>query len=159
MACVIVPFLIYCVYYYAHVFKNAPYKFSEFKSFSVQWGPGNNLINKYDSRTGAYQFIDSHDSLVKMNVHLPKEELLYLHKKASELGFWDWPSVEMGDTTEKRGGQRPPRYVMQFNYQRKSKTVTFDESYFIDTRLKQANEQMVKEIMKVLDEEVANQKK
>lgn len=159
IASVVVPFLIYCVYYYAHVFKNAPYKFTEFKSFSIQWGPGDSLINKYDSRTGDYQFIDSHDSLVKMNIHLPKEELLYLHRKASELGFWDWPEVEMGDTTEKRNGQHPPRYVMQFNYQRKSKKVIFDESYFIDARLKEANEQMVKEIMKVLDGEVANEKK
>ena len=159
IACVVVPFLIYCVVYYAHVFKNAPYKFSEFKSFTVQWGPGGHMTNKYNSATGEYQFVDQHDSLIKMNMHLPKEELLYLHKKASELGFWDWPEVEMGDTTEKRNGQLPPRYVIQFNYERKSKKVTFDESYFIDQRLKEANMQMIKEIHKVLDEEATGQKK
>jgi len=67
MACVIVPFMGYCVYYYAHVFKNAPYRFTEFKSLIVQWGPGDSLINKYNSETGAYQFVDAHDSLIKMN--------------------------------------------------------------------------------------------
>jgi hypothetical protein len=159
MASVIVPFLIYCVYYYAHVFKNAPYKFTEFKSFTIQWGPGDSLVNKYDSKTGDYQFVDSHDSLIKTNLHLPKEELLYLHRKAAELGFWDWPSVEIGDTTQRLNGMRPPRYVMEFNYQRKSKKVTFDESFDLDRRLRDANEQMVKEIMKVLDEEQAKQKK
>lgn len=159
MASVIVPFMIYCGYYYAHVFKNAPYKFTEFKSFTIQWGPGDSLVNKYDSKTGDYQFVDSHDSLVKTNLHLPKEELLYLHRKAAELGFWDWPSVEIGDTTMRLNGMRPPRYVMEFNYQRKSKKVTFDESFDLDRRLRDANESMVKEIMKVLDEESAKQKK
>ena len=159
MGSVIVPFLIYCVYYYAHVFKNAPYKFTEFKSFTIKWGPGDSLINKYDSKTGDYQFIDSHDSLIKTNLHLPKADLLYLHRKAAELGFWDWPSVEIGDTTQRLNGMRPPRYVMEFNYQRKSKKVTFDESFDIDRRLRDANENMVKEIMKVLDDEAAKQKK
>ena len=155
---VVVPFLAYCVYYYAHMFKNAPYKFSEFKSFTIQYGPGDSLINKYNSATGEYQFVDSHDSLVKMNLHLPKEELLYLHHKAAELGFWDFPSVEMGDTTQRRNGSRAPRYVIEFNYQRKSKKVLYDKSFDGDIRLKQANEEMLKEIQKVLDDEAGKQK-
>jgi hypothetical protein len=132
--------------------------FSEFKSFSLQWGPGDSLINKYDSRTGNYQFVDSHDALIKMNVHLPKELLLVLHREASELGFWSWREREIGDTTERLNGMKPLRFVMQFNYQRKSKTVTFDESFIGDPRLKAANEQMIKEIKTVLDDEAAKQK-
>src|ERR1700761_51391 len=111
IATVVVPFLIYCVYYYAHVFKNAPYKFSEFKSLSIEWGPGDSLLNKYDSKTGIYQFVDTRDSLIKLNVHLPNSQLLYLHRKAAELGFWDWPSDERGDSTIRHNGQRAPRYV------------------------------------------------
>jgi hypothetical protein len=159
IATVVVPFLIYCVYYYAHVFKNAPYKFSEFKSLSIEWGPGDSLLNKYDSKTGIYQFVDTRDSLIKMNVHLPNSQLLYLHRKAAELGFWDWPSDERGDSTIRHNGQRAPRYVMEFNYKRKSKKITFDESFVGDPRLKQANEQMIKEIKAVLDDEAEKQKK
>jgi hypothetical protein len=48
---------------------------------------------------------------------------------------------------------------MQFNYQRKSKKVIFDESYFIDQRLKEANLQMIKEIHTVLDQEAGTPKK
>jgi len=158
MACVIVPFLIYCVVYYAQVFKNAPYKFSEFKSIVFQYGTPDSMLNKYDSRTGEYQYVNAHDSVIKMNLHLPKEQLLYLHRKAAELGFWDWPSDERGDTTIRHNGQKTPRYFMQFNYQRKSKTIIFDESFIGDPRLKAANENMKDELIKVLDEEAAKQK-
>src|SRR5579872_67983 len=119
IACVVVPFLIYCVVYYSQVFKNAPYKFAEFKSFTMEWGPVGNLNNKYNSATGEYQFVNDHDSLIKMKLHLPKEDLLALHRKAAEQGLWDWPEIETGDTTEMRGGQKSPRYVIQFNYVRK----------------------------------------
>lgn len=159
MACVIVPFLIYCVYYYSMVFKNAPYKFVEFDSFTIQYGPGDSLINKYNSKTGEYQFIDARDSLVKMHLRLPNADLLYLHRKAAELGFWDFPPVELGDTTIKRNGMRAPRYLIEFKYKRKSKKVLFDASFDGDPKLKDANEQMIKEIQKVLADEEGKQKK
>ncbi|MDB5141442.1 MAG: hypothetical protein JWQ66_155 [Mucilaginibacter sp.] len=155
---VIVPFVAYCVYYYAGVFKNAPYKFTEFDSIVFQYGPGDSLINKFNSKTGAYQFVDAHDSLVKMNIHLPKEELLYLHRKAAELGFWDFPPVEMGDTTIKHNGMRPPRYLIEFKYKRKTKKVLFDSSFDGDPKLKDANEQLIKEIIKVLEGEEGKEK-
>src|SRR4051812_11040415 len=91
--CIVVPFLGYCIYYYSHMIKNAPYKFTEFDSFSIQYGPGDSLINKYDSKTGNYQYVNTHDSVIKMHLKLTRLELLYLHRKASELGFWDFPSV------------------------------------------------------------------
>ena len=150
-ACVIVPFLIYCVYYYGMVFKNAPYRFAEFDSFTFQYGHGDSLINKYNSKTGDYQFIDTHDSLVKINLHLPKTELLYLHQKAAQLGFWDFPSDERGDTSLRRDGQRPPRYVIEFKYKHKSKKVIYDANYAGPQKLLDANQQMIKEIIKVLD--------
>jgi len=159
MMCVIVPFVGYCVYYYAGVFKNAPYKFTEFESIVFEYGPGDSLINKYNSRTGEYQFVDARDSLVKMNLHLPKEELLYLHRKAAELGFWDFPSVEPGDTTERRDGKRALRYMIEFNYKRKSKKVLFDASFNGNGKLKEANELLIKEIMHVLATEEDREKK
>ena len=150
--------MIYCIIYYAQVFKNAPYKFSEFKSIVFQYGTPDSMLNRYDSNTGDYQYVNAHDSVIKIKLHLPKEQLLYLHRKAAELGFWDWPSDERGDTTVRHNGQKAPRYFMQFNYQRKSKTITFDESFIGDPRLKAANENMKDELIKVLDEEAAKQK-
>ncbi|MEO6851157.1 MAG: hypothetical protein ABI203_11435 [Mucilaginibacter sp.] len=137
----------------------APYKFTEFESFQIQYGPGDSLVNKYDSKTGEYQYIDSRDSVIKIHLHLSKDELLYLHRKAADLGFWDFPSVEMGDTSIKHNGSKPPRYLIQFNYKRKSKKVLYDASFDGDPKLKDANEQVKNEILKVLNEEEAKQSK
>jgi hypothetical protein len=87
-----VPFLMYCVYYYGRMIKNAPYKFTEFNSFVIQYGTSDSLLNKYDSKTGAYQYLNKRDSLVKMNLLLTKSDLLYLHRKAADLCFWVFPS-------------------------------------------------------------------
>ncbi len=155
---VIVPFVAYCVYYYAGVFKNAPYKFTEFKSFTIQYGQRDSMLNKYDSKTGDYQFLDSHDSLVKMHLRLSNDELLYLHRNAAELGFWDFPTDEKGDISKENA--TVPRYVIAFNYQRKSKRVVYDGNfYYVDPRLKDANEQFIKQIQKVLDDAEQRQRK
>jgi len=159
MATVIVPFVAYCVYYYGHMFKNAPYRFSEFDSIVFEYGTGDSLVNKYNSKTGAYQFVDSRDSIVKMQLHLPKEELLYLHRKAADLGFWDFPNDERGDTSIRHNGMRAPRYLIEFNYKRKSKKVLYDESFNGDPRLIDANRRLIGEIKKVLAEEEDRERK
>ena len=155
---IVVPFLMYCVYYYTRMIQNAPYKFTEFKSFVIQYGTSDSLLNKYDSKTGAYQYLNKHDSLVKMNLLLTKSDLLYLHRKAADLGFWDFPSNELGDTAKYKGA-KPLRYYIEFNYQRKSKKVLYDEGFEGDSRLKDANENLVKEIMHVLADAEDRKKK
>ena len=154
----IVPFLMYCVYYYGMMVKNAPYKFVEFDSIVFQYGTGDSLVNKYNSKTGEYQYINKHDSLVKMHLRLTKDDLLYLHRKAADLGFWDFPSSELGDTAS-RAGVKPPRYIIEFKYKRKSKKVVFDASFDGDPKLKDANERLIKEITNVLTDEESKQKK
>ena len=155
---VAVPFLLYCVYYYSHMIKNAPYKFSEFKSFTIKYGTADSMLNTYNSATGAYQYLNKHDSLIKLNMPLGSNNLLYLHRKAADLGFWDFPETEIGDTTIRIHGARPLRYRIAFYYKRKNKIVVYDESFEADARLKAANEQVVKEIMHVLNDEENKQK-
>jgi hypothetical protein len=48
--------------------------------------------------------------------------------------------------------------MMQFNYQRKSKIVVFDAAYDGNDKLKDANERLIKEIQKVLDDAEARQR-
>ncbi|ASU34511.1 hypothetical protein [Mucilaginibacter xinganensis] len=155
---IVVPFLMYCIYYYGRMIKNAPYKFTEFQSFVIQYGTSDSLLNKYNSKTGEYQYLNKRDSLVKMNLLLPKSDLLYLHRKAADLGFWDFPSNETGDSAAFKG-VKPTRYYIEFNYQRKSKKVLFDESFNGDPRLKDANENLVKEIIHVLADAEDRKKK
>ena len=154
-----VPFLVYCVYYYGMILKDAPYKFTEFKSMVFQYGPGDSLINKYNSATGEYQYVNKRDSLIKMHLYLNKSELLYLHRKAGDLGFWDFPSNELNTDTTNLKGVKPPRFLIQFNYRRKSKTVKFDANNAGPLKLIEANQIMIKEIQKVLNEAEDREKK
>src|ERR1700710_2089074 len=95
--------------------KNAPYKFSEFDSMAFQYGTGDSLLNKFNSKTRDYQYVDAHDSLVKTKLHLRNDDLLYLHPKAAELGFWTFPDNE-SNTADKEKSAKAPHYLMQFNY-------------------------------------------
>jgi hypothetical protein len=151
---IVVPFLAYCLYYYGMMIKNAPYKFSEFQSIHFEYGFGDTLNNIYDSKTGEYQFVNRRDSLVKIKMRLNKDDLLYLHRKAADLGFWDFPSNEL----DRDAKGRVPRYMIQFNYLRKSKKVMFDASFNGDPKLIDANERLIKEIKKILDEAEARQR-
>jgi len=152
------PFLIYCVYYYSMMIGNAPYKFSEFDSIVFNYGNGDSLINKFNSKTKDYEYVNTRDSLVKGQLHLNSDELLFLHRKAAELGFWDFPNVEENDSLRAKHVVTP-HYFIQYNYKRKSKTVLFDAAFSGDPKLKDANEQMIKVIQQVIGEAEEREKK
>jgi hypothetical protein len=145
------PFLIYCVYYYSMMIRNAPYRFSDFDSIVFQYGNGDSLINKFDSRTGDYQYVDVHNKLIKTHLHLNDNELLYLHRKAAELGFWNFPDDELNDS-DKIKGINPPHYLIEYNYKHKSKKVMFDAAFQGDPKLIDANQQLIKIIQQTLDD-------
>ena len=151
---IVVPFLLYCIYYYGMMIKNAPYKFSEFQSIRFEYGYGDTLNNIYDSKTGEYQFVNRRDSVVKMKLKLSKGDLLYLHRKAADLGFWDFPANELNPDVK----GRVPRYVIQFNYLRKTKKVMYDASYNGAEKLKDANDRLIIEIKKILSDAEARQR-
>ncbi|RFZ94375.1 hypothetical protein D0C36_02125 [Mucilaginibacter conchicola] len=145
---IVVPFMLYCVYYYGMMVKNAPYKFAEFEGLKLEYGYNDSLLNKYNSETGEYQFVNRKDSVVKMHMDLSKDDLLYLHRKAAELGYWDFPTNE----TKKDPKERSMRYIIEFKYKRKTKRVVFDETYQGNEKLIDANQRLLKEIKKKLDE-------
>jgi hypothetical protein len=152
-------FMIYCAIYYAHIFKNAPYNFTEFKSFTYKYGDKDSMLNEYNSLTGAYQYLDAKDSLVKTHLFLTRTELLTLHEKAADLGFWDFPSNEMNNDTTNLDGKKPARFIIAFNYKRKSKKVTFDVDYQGPQKLVEANQLLIKAIEGVMSDAEERQKK
>jgi len=152
-------FVIYSVIYYVGVFRRAPYKFSEFKSIVFKYGTGDSLINSYNSQTGEYDYVNKKDSLVKTHLDLTTGDLLYLHRKAAELGFWDFPDKELNTDTTQFHKEKPTHYYIEFNYKRKSKKVLFDESFNGDIRLRDANAQLIKEITHVLADAEDRQRK
>lgn len=148
-----VPFLLYCIYYYGIMIKNAPYKFAEFDSIVFKYGDGDTLLNIYNSKTGEYQYVNSRDSVVHKTLKLRNDDLLYLHRKAADLGFWNFPEHIAPDSLNAVTA-KAPRYFIQFNYKRKSKTVFFDDAYDGSPQLKDAAERLVREIEgKLIDAE------
>ena len=156
--CIITPFLLYCVYYYSIMVKNAPYRFSDFESITFKYGLGDSLVNQYDSKTGVYQYVDENDSLVKTNVKLTKDELLYLHRKAAENGFWNFPEVLTNTVPDPRK-LNAPHYYIEYKYKMKSKHVLFDASYNEKPKLADAAKQLTKEISNMINDAQDRQNK
>jgi len=148
---IVVPFLIYCVVYYTPMLRNAPFKSKEFVSLQFKWGVGPVLENSYDSATGDYQYVDTRDSLVKTNVKLRKNDIMYLHNKANELGLWNFPEV-IANAGEDLKSAKVLRYELQFNYKRKSKKVVFMTDYGEMPKLRDVAGQMVKLISQSINE-------
>ena len=147
--CITVPFILYCVYYYGIMIKNAPYKFSGMESITLKYGLGDSLVNQYDSKTGLYQYINEQDSLVQTKVKLSKDDLLYLHRKAVDMGFWNFPE----DMRAKESKiPNAPRYYLEFKYQRKSKTVYFDLDYQGNDKLKEAAKILIETVSKTIND-------
>ena len=141
------------------IFKPSPYDFSEFKSVVFKYGEGDSLVNQYNSATGEYQYLDRSNKLVKTHLYLTETDLLYLHNKAAEVGFWDFPPRELNTDTTNTNGAKPFEYLVEFNYQHKTKTVLFDANYDGPQQLAEANRLLIKEIESVISGAGERQKK
>jgi hypothetical protein len=149
---IVVPILAYCFYYYGMMVKNAPYRFTDFQYLRFEYGLNDSLVNKYNSKTGTYQYTTKSGKLKQLNMQLSKDNLLYLHRKAADLGFWNFPEVEKStDPTAKEA--KTLHYLIEFVYKDKTKKVLFDQDFDGDIALKDANMRLIKEIQSVLDEQ------
>jgi hypothetical protein len=148
--CIILPFLLYCGYYYSLMIRNAPYRFSDFESMTFKYGLGDSLINSYYSKTGAYQYINSRDSLVKDTVRLRKDDLHYLHLKAADLGFWNFPNEISSE--DDGSGRKSPRYFIEFKYKEKTKSVLYDVRNTEDPKLNNAAKSLITEISNMIND-------
>ncbi len=155
---VIVPFVIYSAFYYAPFIKNAPFKEKEFVSLDYKWGVGDQLANSYNSVSGDFKYLDKNDSLIVQNFKLSTSDVKYLDSIADTQGFWNLPDV-VANSDKDFNDLKQLRYVIKFNYQRKSKEVTYLPSFRGNERMKGAASKMQKEIeLMLIDKEVTNKK-
>lgn len=146
---VIVPFLIYAIVYYRPIIRNAPFKAKEFVSLEYKWGAGKNLENSYNSATGEYKYLNDKDSLVIRNIKLSLRDQKYLDSNADEQGFWNLPDV-VGNSEADLNNPKLLRYFIKFNYQKKSKEVTYFPNFSGNQKMKTATSQMQKIIEQYL---------
>jgi hypothetical protein len=134
--------------------KNAPYKFAEFEGLKVKSGLGTHYDKTYSSKTQQYQYLNTRDSSIKMKVKLSKDDLLYVHRKAAELGLWSWPEKMLSDSTGK-----VPRYYLEFDYQHKKKVIEIDADYNKNIKLRDAAMELIKTVDGVIEDAADNQKR
>lgn len=155
---VIVPLLIYSIIYYAPIIRNAPFKAKEFVSINYKWGVGNRLENSYNSATGEYRYLDKNDSLIIKNIKLSQRDKKFLDSNADEQGFWNLPSIVANNENDIKSG-KIVRYYMEFNYEKKSKVVTYLSNFNGNPRMKGAAAQIQKIIEQMLNDKEEQQNK
>lgn len=150
--CVIVPFIIYCWVYYSAMVKNAPYRFSDFESIELTYGLPGEMLNKYDSKTAEYQYLTKDNRVMKDTVKMRKDDLLYLHRKAMELGFWNVVDDMTTSRTAEEDGKNVPRYILKYTYKEKSKEVVLDADYSGTQKMKDAAKSTIDAVITMIAE-------
>ncbi|MDQ7948874.1 MAG: hypothetical protein REI78_00760 [Pedobacter sp.] len=154
---VIVPFLIYSIIYYAPIIRNAPFKAKEFVSVEYKWGVGRQLDNSYNSATGEFRYLDDRDSLIIAHVELDARDKKYLDSNADVQGFWNLPTIVANSEADYKHS-RAVRYYMKFNYQKKSKEVTYLSDFNGNERMGNAAAKMRKIIEQLIIDKERQQK-
>ncbi len=146
-ASIAVPFLIYCIYYYGVMIKNAPYKFTELEYIELKGTVGGETTKYYNSKKMLYQYVNIQDKLVNVKVKLNKDDLLYLHRQAVDANFWNLPADITGDETGKEA-----KYYLLFKYKRKAKAITVDNKFMGNPKTKEFAERIIKVVDKTVQD-------
>jgi len=148
--CIFVPFLIYCIVYYSQMIKDAPFRFSDFESVVFKYGEDGDLVNQYDSKTGHYQYLNKKDSLIKTTLRLSQDDLLYIHRKAVDLGFWNLPDEMLSEDT--LASKNALHFYLELNYKEKSKSLLLDTKFDGNEKMFGAAKSVIEEVQRVLND-------
>ncbi len=145
--CIIGSFFIYCVFYYSNMLKNAPYRFSDFESINIQYGLRDSMLNSYNTATQDYQYLNKSNELVKEKLKLSDDDLLFLHRKAMEMGFWNVDNDMTTPREDSTAGLKVPRYILTYSYKDKSKEVVLDADYPGNQKMKDAAKTTIEKVL------------
>lgn len=145
--CIIGSFFIYCVYYYSNMVKNAPFRYSDFEYISIQYGTPDSMLNSYHSATYDYQYLNRENEIVKKKLKLTSDDLLYLHRKAMEMGFWNVDDDMTTSRADSLEGRNVPRYILEYKYKEKGKTVTMDADYLGNQKMMDAAKTTIEAVL------------
>lgn len=137
--------------YYVINLKQGPYPVSSFVSLSYKWGVGDTLVNSYNSASGAYQYLNNKDSLIRTNVKLHANNIIFLHNKANELDFWNLPNTIANPQTDLQS-KTILRYEITLNYAEKTKKVIYMTNYAENPTTAHAVEELQKLIAQTINE-------
>lgn len=140
--------LIALIGYYLVSLKKSSYQVADFESFTYKWGTSDNLVNSYSSLSGDYQYLNNRDSLMKSNVKLRANDIIFIHNKIGELGLWNLPSTIGQPTVNSKAAV----YELQFNYRNKAKRILIYSDFDGNPQLLDSAMQIKNLIQQVIDE-------
>ena len=134
--------------YYIISLKKSPYPVANFESFTYKWGVANVLENSYSSVNGDYHYLDNRDSLIKTQVKLSVNDIIYIHNKINELGFWNLPN----SIGKRSSNAKALVYELQFKYKEKSKKLTIYSDFAENLLLLDSAMKIKNVLQKAIDE-------
>lgn len=149
--CIIGSFLIYCVYYYSNMIKNAPFRFSDFEYVDIRYGEPDSMLNTYNSSTQEYHFLNNQNEVVKQKLKLTDDDLLYIHRKAMEMGFWNVDNDMTTPRDHPDEGKHVPRFILEIKYKEKGKKVTIDTDYPGNPKMRDATMTTVETVIQTIN--------
>lgn len=150
--CIIVPFIIYCAVYYSSMLKNAPFRYSDFESIEITYGTPGEMVNTYNSKTQIYHYLTKDNEILTDTLKMRDNDLLYLHRKAMELGFWNVDDDMTTPRKDSTAGKEVPRYVLKYTYKEKSKEVTLDADFEGTEKMKGAAKSTIDAVLTMIAE-------
>ncbi|MBY0542561.1 MAG: hypothetical protein K2P75_04095 [Sphingobacteriaceae bacterium] len=151
IATVVIIFTIAIGGYYLINLGKGRYAAADFVAVNYKWGVGDTLVNAYDSATGDYQYLDNRDSLIKTNVKLRANNIIFLHSKANELNLWQLPNVIANKNADLKN-DKVLRYEITFVYEKEAKNIIYLVDYNENPTIALAADELQKMIKKTIDE-------
>jgi len=149
---IVVPFIVYCIYYYTTLIHHAPFRYDQFTKLEYRTYRNGKLRTLINSQTGEYTYYNRKDSLVHAHMDMNKASLKEIHEKMRDILFWDMPLVA-GDSTQKHRADVTLVYI-KADYQRASKTVWWQKNYFADITLDGRMEELCRLIGAQADQDI-----
>lgn len=130
---VVVPFLIYCGYYYSEMIRKAPYKFGDFRTITIDFNAPDGRETHIDIGTGTVIYARPGEQPLKDTISFGAEELREFHRNLYTNNFFDMPhEMKNEGSTDPSTGM----YVIKAIYTGKQYKVVYETNYRGNKRYK-----------------------
>ncbi len=114
--------------YYIIKLRSGGERAASFVSLTYKWGMGDTLQNSYNSKTGAYLFLDQRDQLIKENFKLRTNNVIFLHSKINQQDLLNIPDT-IANVGANLKDPKVLRYEFNFVYDDTTKKVIYLTNY------------------------------
>lgn len=137
---VVVPFLVYCGYYYGEMIRKAPFKFEDFQTIKVDFiAPGGREAH-IDIAKGTVDYLLPGRGSVKDTISFSSDELQEFHRILYTNNFFEMPH-EMQN--EGSADSTTGVYTIDAIYERKQYKVAYETNYRGERRYKDKIERII----------------